>query len=112
MTTAGNALTRQAVSGSDKSGLVDEMVERFTATTPTPDASGNFTITADSVRTLEDTNDVLGVEYNPGTQDAAITVASVSGNTVTLLAEEPDGAGGFQAKTTQLNGDVTITVAG
>lgn len=108
--TAGNAFTGRASSSSVGNGNSREDVEQESVTDPTPDGSGNFTITVGSVRVLNSADDVLGFRYT-GT-DVRLSVDSVSGNTVTFLAEEPDGAGAFQNRTAQMSGTVTVTVVG
>lgn len=71
---------------------------------------GTYTLTFGNIRVLSSTDDVLGASFSGA---AKVSVQSVSGNTVTLLFEEPDGAGAFQnAANATITGDLEVVAQG
>jgi hypothetical protein len=109
MGTYGNPLTSGRPGSSYGNGLSRKEVTETTVTDPTlGNGDGTHDVDVSSVTALNGTDDVVGVSWS-GSQKA--TVDSVSGNTVTVLFEEPDGAGNFtNTSDGSLSGTLTVEV--
>lgn len=105
MATAGNPHTSGRPGKSTGNSLSNRETVQEQVTDPTlGNGDGTYEVGMSSVRTLQDTDDVMGVKWS-GTEK--VTVDSVSANAVTVLFEEPDGAGAF---TTTADGGLTGTL--
>jgi len=107
MTTVGNAHTTTTDKESVGNHHVRQNAEKESVDDPTTDGNGDVTVGLRTLRVLDDTEDVSGVDV---TGPYRAEVEGVTGNTVTVRITEPDGAGGFAAVAgTTLNGE-TLTV--
>jgi len=108
MGTEGNALTGDQIGGTRGNSVDPDQVYQQSVTDPTlGNGDGTYEIVVPGPRTLEE-DSVVGVTWD-GSHRA--TLDSVSGSTVTVLFDEPDGASGFTSVSDgQITGTLSVAV--
>jgi hypothetical protein len=109
MTTVGNAHTDTLKGGSVANPHTDRNTESESVDDPTTDNNGDVSVALTGVTVIDSSDNVVGVSITGGYR---AQVQGVSGNSVTVRVDEPDGAGGFAAVTgTTINGETLSVTA-
>lgn len=105
MTTVGNHFVGDHRGSTPGNHLVESRVESEGLVDPTlGNGDGTYNVTIGASRVVTDPTDGVAVKWD-GTHRARVD--SVSGNTVTVIFEEPDGSSGW---TTVSDGSITGTL--
>lgn len=109
MSTVGNSHTEDDFVGSRGNHLVGDNVSEETVTDPTlGNGDGTYNVDVGDVKNIDNSEQVIGVTWD-GAQRARVN--SVSGNTVEIMFQEPDGGGNFSTTSDgSITGDLEVRV--